>query len=121
MMDLSHEPTSIYGAITALVVFAIFIGTWWWYGMRATMLRKMLREGDAVLVDVDPPREFAVHHIQGALNVPVDQVEVRAPEVLPDRRMVVVYANSELRAARGARRFRKLGYHVRNLGHVEHV
>ena len=121
MMDLSHEPTSIYGAVTALVVFAIFIGTWWWYGMRATMLRKMLREGDAVLVDVDPPREFAQHHIDGAINVPLEVLEERAPEVVPDRRIVVVYANSELRAARGARRLKRLGYPVRNLGHVEAV
>lgn len=121
MMDLSHEPTSLYGAITALVIFAIFIGTWWWYGMRATNLRRMLRTGSAVLVDIDAPREFAKHHIDGAVNVPLDELEERAPAVVPDRRVVVVYGNSEVRAARGASRLRKLGYEVVNLGHVESV
>ncbi len=121
MMDLSSEPTSLYGAITALLVFAIFIGTWWWYGMRATTVRKMLREGDAILVDVDPPREFAEHHVDGAVNVPLDVLEERAGAIVSDRRLVVVCANSELRAARGASKLRKLGYQVRNLGHVHSV
>jgi hypothetical protein len=34
MFDLTTRPMDVYGAITALVVFGIFIGTWWYYGMR---------------------------------------------------------------------------------------
>jgi rhodanese-related sulfurtransferase len=121
MMDLSHHPTSIYGVITALVVFAIFIGTWWWYGMRTTKVRAMLRDGDAVLVDIDPPREFAARHIDGAVNVPLDVLEARVAEVVPHQSVVVVYGHDEIRAARGAHRLRKLGYRVINLGHAEAV
>jgi hypothetical protein len=34
MFDLTTRPMDLYGAFTALLVFGIFIGTWWYYGMR---------------------------------------------------------------------------------------
>lgn len=40
--------------------------------------------GDQVLVDVRSSKEFAAGHLPGALNIPLEEVEVRAKELDPD-------------------------------------
>lgn len=39
-------------------------------------LLKRLREGSVTLLDVRPPEEFAQGHLPGALNIPLDQLEL---------------------------------------------
>lgn len=34
MLDTASLPMTTYGVVTALVIFGIFIGTWWFYAMR---------------------------------------------------------------------------------------
>jgi len=34
MMDFTRYPMDLFGAFVAIVVFGIFIGSWWWYAMR---------------------------------------------------------------------------------------
>lgn len=34
LIDTARLPMSLYGALTALLIFGIFLGTWWFYGMR---------------------------------------------------------------------------------------
>lgn len=46
--------------------------------------------GDAVLVDVRPAEEFAAGHIDGALSIPIDQLEQRLAEI-PAEREVIAY------------------------------
>jgi rhodanese-related sulfurtransferase len=79
-------------------------------------LLAMLARGDAVLVDVRPPEEYAAGHIVGALSIPLEELERRLEE-LPDDREVIAYcrgpfcayANEAVRAlqrsGRRARRF----------------
>lgn len=55
----------------------------------------------AVLLDVRSPEEFAAGHLEGAINIPVQQLEARTGE-LSQARAVVVYCHSGLRAARAA-------------------
>jgi hypothetical protein len=33
-MDFTQYPMGLLGGLVALFVFGVFIGTWWWYGMR---------------------------------------------------------------------------------------
>lgn len=56
---------------------------------RAQLLDR-LREGEVVLVDVRPREEYEAGHIEGALSVPIDELEHRLDE-LPDDREVVAY------------------------------
>jgi DNA-binding transcriptional ArsR family regulator len=51
-------------------------------------LVERLRTGDVVLVDVRPPEEFAAGHIEGALSVPLDELERRLGELPPDLEVV---------------------------------
>ena len=40
-----------------------------------------------MLVDVRTPDEYRTGHKEGALNIPADEVEQRAPQLLPDTDM----------------------------------
>lgn len=53
-------------------------------------LRKRLKRGEVVLVDVRPEEEFAAGHIEGARSIPLDELEQRLAE-LPADRDVVAY------------------------------
>jgi rhodanese-related sulfurtransferase len=71
------------------------------------------RGADFVLVDTLPGSVYRRHHIPGAINIVSDDIEVEAPERLPDRdRTVVVYCTSERcrRSEKAAARLERLGY-----------
>ena len=53
-------------------------------------LRRRLRAGDAILVDVRPGREFDAGHIRGAVSIPLDELDERLAE-LPDDTEVIAY------------------------------
>ena len=54
----------------------------------------------ALLVDVRSPEEFASGHVEGARNIPQEQIERRLSEFGDDRsREIVVYCGSGRRAA----------------------
>lgn len=42
------------------------------------------------LVDVRSPSEFAAGHIPGAVNIPMDQIESRIPDLCPDVPLVLI-------------------------------
>jgi rhodanese-related sulfurtransferase len=54
---------------------------------RENLVRR-LAEGDAILLDVRPAREYQQGHIAGARSIPVDQLETRLRELDPDRDIV---------------------------------
>jgi rhodanese-related sulfurtransferase len=74
-----------------------------------------VQEG-AILLDVRTPEEFAAGHLRGAVNVPVDEVAARLPE-LGER--VVVYCCSGLRTERAAAVLQAAGLEVLELGTLE--
>lgn len=53
-------------------------------------LRKRLRRGDVVLLDVRPAAEFEAGHIEGARSIPVEELEARIGE-LPAETEIVTY------------------------------
>lgn len=53
-------------------------------------LRARLRDGDVVVVDVRPEREYAAGHIRGALSIPITDLRSRLREI-PDGTEVVAY------------------------------
>ncbi|MHB8878600.1 MAG: rhodanese-like domain-containing protein [Myxococcaceae bacterium] len=78
--------------------------------------RKLVSEG-AKLVDVRSPAEYADGHIEGAVNIPVDELEARLAELGTKELPVVVYCRSGRRADRAATLLRERGWRqVHNLG-----
>ena len=74
-----------------------------------------------VLVDVRTPEEYRTGHKEGALNIPVDEVEQRAAQLLPDKNAVILlYCRTGKRADKALEVLRKMGYsHVENLHRFE--
>lgn len=69
----------------------------------------------ATLLDVRTPAEYQSGHLEGALNIPVDDLEARMGDV-PEGQSVVVYCRSGGRSARAATALRARGYEVHDLG-----
>lgn len=74
-----------------------------------------LVENGAILLDVRTPSEFADGHVDGAVNVPVQELEARIGE-LDASRSVVVYCRSGNRSATAAGVLRERGFEVTDLG-----
>lgn len=65
----------------------------------------------ALLLDVRTPEEFASGHLQGAINIPYDQISSRIEEVGSDKkRSIVVYCRSGKRSAAAMDTLNGLGY-----------
>lgn len=69
----------------------------------------------AILLDVRTRNEFAGGHIEGAVNIPVQELAQRQGE-LPAGRDVVVYCRSGNRSGQAATMLRKSGRKVIDIG-----
>jgi rhodanese-related sulfurtransferase len=55
---------------------------------------KLVKEEGATLLDVRTPGEFAAGHVQGARNIPLQQLAARVEELGSQQKPVVVYCRS---------------------------
>lgn len=80
--------------------------------------RRLVERG-AVLLDVRSPGEFAGGHIEGAINLPVQELHARLGEVGERTRAVVVYCRSGVRSASASATLRRAGFAaVHDLGGI---
>jgi len=80
--------------------------------------RVLVAEG-ARLVDVRSPEEFATGCIEGAVNIPVGQLDGRIADLGPKTGTIVLYCQTGVRSARAAAHLHKLGYpNVFDLGPI---
>jgi rhodanese-related sulfurtransferase len=56
-------------------------------------VRRLLAEEDGQLVEVLPAKEFGEEHIVGAVNIPLKELDERAPRELERERPVIVSCN----------------------------
>ncbi|MBE0450590.1 MAG: rhodanese-like domain-containing protein [Clostridia bacterium] len=76
-----------------------------------TAIEMMASGEDFILVDVRTQAEFDEGHIEGALLLPVDQIEALSVEQLPDKDAVIlVYCRSGRRSAQASKILVDLGY-----------
>ena len=54
-------------------------------------IRVVVAEDEPLVIDVRSPGEFAEEHLEGALNIPVGELEGRLDELGPKDRALVVY------------------------------
>ncbi|MGH2893749.1 MAG: rhodanese-like domain-containing protein, partial [Solirubrobacteraceae bacterium] len=75
-----------------------------------------LGRGDVVLVDVRPTQEYAAGHIEGALSIPLAELEQRLDE-LPDDREPIAYCRGPFcaYAHEAVRILQRSGRHARRL------
>lgn len=68
----------------------------------------------ATLLDVRTPMEFSMGHIEGAKNIPVQELGARFREI--PKGDVVIYCRSGARSAAAAQFLRSQGYEVLDIG-----
>jgi rhodanese-related sulfurtransferase len=56
-------------------------------------VQRLLADEDAQLVEVLPRENFEAEHISGAINIPLREIDERAPRELGRDRPVIVYCN----------------------------
>ncbi len=56
-------------------------------------VKRLLAEENGQLVDVLPAKEYGEEHIVGAINIPLKELDERAPRELDRERPVIVYCN----------------------------
>jgi rhodanese-related sulfurtransferase len=56
-------------------------------------VQRLMAEESAQLVEVLPAKEFGEEHIVGAINIPLKELDERAPRELDSDRPVIVYCN----------------------------
>ncbi len=76
--------------------------------------KKIVADG-GLLLDVRSPEEFADGHIEGARNIPVNEIGA-ALATLPKDKAIVVYCAVGRRAAKAADELAGAGFTVHNLG-----
>ena len=94
-------------------VIALLAGAYWVYaqGIGRTSgeeAKKLVQQG-ALLLDVRTTEEYAGGHIQGAINIPVQNLEARLSEV-PKDKAVVVYCRSGGRSHRAKELLKNKGH-----------
>jgi rhodanese-related sulfurtransferase len=79
-------------------------------------LTSRLRAGDVVLVDVRPEEEFEAGHIDGAVSIPIEELDERLAE-LPEDAEIIAYCRGPLcaYAHQAVRRLRDAGRSARRL------
>jgi len=110
------ELTLAFISITAFLVF-LLTGPLPKNRVKGPEARRMVDRG-AVLLDVRTPEEFAIGHIDGALNIPIDDLGARIAELADKDNPVIVYCRSGSRSAQAAKTLEKAGFSVRVLGQM---
>lgn len=79
-------------------------------------LLKLVKKGEAMVIDVRPEAEFAAGHISGAVNVPLDALPKRL-KTLPKDQEIVAYCRGPycMFALEAVTALRKKGYRARRL------
>lgn len=86
-----------------------------WSLISAADLERCLDEGrDMVLVDLRSPEAFACAHINGAINIPNEDLPVRWKE-LPADRMIIFYCHRGPNGLLAARNLSRAGYRAANV------
>jgi phage shock protein E len=88
---------------------ALYAGRFLYFRIRAKEAKRLIADEGATLVDVRTPAEYASGHIDGARNIPVQEIAARSKE-LPKGKPVVVYCASGMRSAVAASSLRRAGF-----------
>lgn len=71
----------------------------------------------ALLVDVRTPEEFAAEHLEGAVNIPVNELPERIEELGSPETPLVLYCGTGKRSSKAERLLRERGFQqIVNLG-----
>ncbi len=116
-MESLPFPPALLTAFAMLALLFLVTGLTRPRGVDPDQARELVEQG-ALLVDVRTPQEYEQHHIPGALNLPLQELDNRISE-LPEDQDIVLYCRSGARSGRALQRLQSLGYSdVYDLGSI---
>ena len=71
-------------------------------------------QAGAIILDVRTPQEFATGHVDGAINIPVQELERRIKEVQRLNKPVITYCRSGMRSGQAVQIMKKHGVEAFN-------
>ncbi|MBU2559764.1 rhodanese-like domain-containing protein [archaeon] len=71
---------------------------------------KMVRDEDAVLIDVRTPSEYYAEHVEGVKWIPLDELSQRAGELEKDKVILACFCRSGSRSLRACEVLKSLGF-----------
>lgn len=74
-----------------------------------TTIRSLVTENNATVLDVRGPWEFEEGHVDGAINIPLDEIPMRIEEIKSMNLPLVVYCRSGNRSGMAEMILNKLG------------
>lgn len=104
--------------VVAATLFPALSSLWASPPENAEVLRDLVASGEAKLIDVRTPREFQANGLEGAVNIPLQELTQRYQEMGAPDEPVVLYCRSGNRSGQAkAYLERQLGYQqVHDLG-----
>ncbi|KPK16404.1 MAG: hypothetical protein AMJ62_05705 [Myxococcales bacterium SG8_38] len=110
--------TKIVLIVLAVIVMAILYLRFGAPRISGAEARQLVQDG-ALLVDVRSPGEFSGGHIEGAVNIPIQELKGRLGELGDSRAEIVVYCQSGGRSAIAKRLLERNGFeNVHDLGGI---
>ena len=81
--------------------------------------RALVKDQKALILDVRTDDEFNARHIDGAVNIPVEDLDKRIAELTDKKRPIIVYCKSGGRSAKAAALLKAAGFtQVHDLGGI---
>lgn len=79
------------------------------------------KDNSIILLDVRTPEEYKEKRIPNSTNLPIDELEEKVAEVLPDKdATIIVYCKLSKRSGKATKMLCRMGYqNVYNLGGIE--
>lgn len=85
-------------------------------------LKQIIKNPSATIVDVRSPMEFNMEHVEGATNIPLDQVQFRLDEFKAMSQPIVLYCRSGARSGMAASILKQAGLsEVYNAGGLDDI
>lgn len=72
--------------------------------------KHMLEDGNTILVDVRSRLEYKEGHLKGAVNIPLEEVEVASNTLLNPANTIILYCKSGLRSKKAIDKLERMGY-----------
>ncbi len=101
--------------LVTVVLLAFLLAKMWLGKVSPEKAHELVQHG-ARLVDVRTHAEFSRGHLEGALNIPVQELASRVSEVGSKDVPVVVYCASGVRSASARSILKNAGFEVHDLG-----
>lgn len=105
--------------ITSLAGCDLFFGAY--EKISAEELKQMMDDEEIfVILDIRSEMEYDRGHIEGAINIPAEELEERAEEMIQSKSTpIIVYCKNGTRTGKAIRTLEKLGYtRVKSLGGI---